>query len=381
MEFPTEYYRQIQGIPKIIAGDAIKDKTVFDINSIEDVLWSITDLCNLKCVYCSVEAGGMHKPIVEPTRIEIDIIAQQLERLPNLNSIILSGGEALLAKNFPYIIESVFKLCRQIYVITNGVMLKPRIIDSLLTFRPTVMISIDSTKEEINKITREVGALEKSLTTLKVLQSLGIDVIVISVVTKHNIDFCDEYLNNLYELGINKVLLQQLHCEGRSDKELFLKLSPSLHQINNLYELVESFKEKHKDVIIDCNEICYYQMRKKAYEEKCDESKRYKPQRLFMCGAGYNFFAIKVNGDVIPCNALRSCVFGNLVKEDIIDILMNSDESNNVRMLRHLRIDQVAGCEDCKFAPMCDGGCRADALHLTGNILSKHPYCGINIKV
>jgi len=128
---------------------------------------------------------------------------------------------------------------------------------------------------------------------------------------------------------------------------------------------------------LDYNEICFFPMRAAASAEKCESGLIYKPQRLFMCGAAYNFFAIKTNGDVIPCNALRTCVLGNLFEEKLANILQSSDESKNIRKLRSLRVNSIVGCRDCLYSPMCDGGCRADVLHLTGNVLGKHPYCAI----
>ena len=351
----------------------------FDINKVEDVLWSLTEICNLKCIYCSVEAGP-YAPVIEPSKAEIDHILKQLRKLPNLKSLILSGGEALLSRNLPYALGEASSLCPNIYVITNGVKLPSKAVDTLRFHRPTVMVSIDSTNESINKYTRGAGILEKTLLTLKPLQSMDLPVVVISVVTRFNINGIKEDLTFLYNFGIRNVLLQQLHCEGRADADLYIQLSPNPEQIDALYKILNEFEECYPDMNIDYNEICFFPMRKAAYAKKCDPALNYKPQKLFMCGAGFNFFAIKTNGDVIPCNALRTCIFGNLLKEDIIDILESSEEAMNVRRFRSLRVDSIAECEDCIYSPICDGGCRADVLHLTGNILVKHPYCNIKRK-
>lgn len=353
------------------------DMTTFDINKVEDVLWSITEDCNLRCIYCSVDDGTSCLPIFELTKDQVDHVLSQLRALAGLKSLIISGGEALLSRNFPYVLAKASSLRSNLYVITNGVKLPSRAVDALRSHRPTVMITIDSTNEGINKYTRGIGTLEKILLTHNALQLLGLPIVVIAVITRFNIHSIREDLSFLYNRGVRNVLLQQMHCEGRAIGSLYAELSPAHEQVDILYKSLIEFEQYHPDMNIDYNEICFFPMRKAAYEEKCDRGLSYKPQRLFMCGAGFNFFAIKTNGDVIPCNALRSCIFGNLFRRDLVDILESSEEAMNVRRLRSLRVDSIAECKDCAYSPICDGGCRADVLHSTGNILAKHPYCNV----
>jgi len=346
------------------------------LSNIEDVLWSITDICNLKCVYCSVSDTQIEN-FQEPSDKELDHILRELQTIPALKSLILSGGEALLSKNFSYILHNASKFCPNIFVITNGVKLTPEALNAIKFYRPTIMITIDSTDESINCKTRGNGVLGKSLSTLNILSSADIPVVVILVVTKFNINNILSDLNHYYSTGVRNVLLQQLHCEGRANGGLFLELSPSPAQIETLYYNIEEFTKLHVDMNIDDYEICFFPMRKEQYEKKCDTEVSYLPQRLLGCGAGFKFFAIKTNGDVIPCNALRSCILGNLHLNSLVEIFESSYELNNLKNINAKRVDSIDGCDTCKYAPVCDGGCRADVLHLTGSIFGKHPYCNI----
>ncbi len=341
---------------------------------IEDVLWSVTDECNLNCIYCSVAepAGDYNEELSEA---QIDRIVSQLQLLPRLKSIILSGGEAMLSPIFPYALRKAASLGSNIYVITNGVKLPPSAIAALREYRSTIMFSIDSTDETVNARTRGKGVLKNVIDTVGRVHALGIPIVIISVVTIHNIDTIIEDISFFQKHGIKNILLQQLHCEGKVGRELFGKLSPSPQQIERLYGRLVEFERRHPDVNIDYNEICFFAMRGEAYAQKCNPGLEYMPQRLLMCGAGFKFFAIKNNGDIIPCNALRSCVLGNLFREDITSILTSSEEMNNLRILNSQRVDSIPGCSNCLYNPVCDGGCRADALHAQGNLFGRHPYC------
>lgn len=351
--------------------------TEFDIKKIEDVLWSITDKCNLNCIYCSVVEDTSYIPVMKLSEDKVDHVIRQLETLSELKSLILSGGESLLTNNLPYILKKSVSLCPNIYIITNGTVLTSEVKNALHKYKPTIMVTIDSLNENINRLTRGAGSLRKTISTLCLLQKMGLTIVIISVVTNYNIGNIIDDLNFYYGRGLYNVLLQQLHCEGLADGELFMQLSPAPTQIDVFYKNLIRFEKHHPKMNIDYNEICYYPMRKNEYYKKCNPSQEYRPQRIFMCGAGFNFFAIKTNGDIIPCNALRECILGNIFQEKLGDILALSKEAMNIRKLRAIRVDSITGCKDCVYAPICDGGCRADVLHLAGDILNKHPYCNV----
>ncbi len=329
----------------------------------------------MNCIYCSVAEPASDSRNEELSETQIDHIVSQLQLLPHLKSIILSGGEAMLSPTFPYALRKAASLGLNIYIITNGIKLPHSAIAAIRKYRSTIMVSIDSTDETINARTRGKGILKYVIGTVDMVHALGIPIVIIFVVTIHNIDTIIEDISFFQKHGIKNILLQQLHCEGKVGRELFGKLSPTPQQIERLYKRLMEFECQHPDINIDYNEICFFAMRAAAYAQKCNPRSEYKPQRLLMCGAGFKFFAIKSNGDIIPCNALRSCVLGNLFREDITSILTSSEEMNNLRMLNSRRVDNIPGCGDCLYNPVCDGGCRADALHAQGNLFAPHPYC------
>ena len=341
---------------------------------IEDVLWSVTDKCNLNCIYCAAADGKARHANTEMSPYQVERILSQLRLLKNLRSIILSGGEALLSRNLSYILEQSQKLCRNVFVITNGTTLFSPNEESLFFYRPTLMVTIDSSQESINRLTRGPGILKQALSTLERVRAKGLTTVIICVVTKFNIDTIVEDIKYFNRLGHTNFLLQQLHCEGNA-RELYENLSPVPAKINDLYQRLLELEELIPELKIDYNEICFYPMRQKVLAAKCDPTLEYNPQRLFMCGAGYKFFALKTNGDVIPCNALRHCKLGNIFEEDVQDIFALSTELSKLRKLRGFRVDILPGCADCEYSPICDGGCRADVFNQSNNIFAKHPYC------
>lgn len=351
-----------------------RDITDFSVADVSDVLWTLTDRCNLKCLYCKVVPHEGPKP-VEPSCAEVDRIIDQLATLPSLESVIVSGGEALMSRHLDHVLGRVKEVAPIQYVITNGTTLSTRAKDALTRHRPRVMITVDSTEEARNAVTRGAGVLAKATSTIEWLQREGIFTIVIIVATRFNIRGIASTLAALQRMGVCNILIQQLHCSDPSLRDFFVEASPNHAELEDLFVALREFKEQHPGVQIDDNEICFFHHRLRFKQEKCELGHEYLPARLFQCGAGYKFFAIKANGDVIPCNAFLNCVLGNLHESDIGSILTESPELIGLRNLRTHRVDVIPGCAGCTYSPVCDGGCRADAFNLTGEIGSPHPNC------
>ena len=344
------------------------------IYAFTDVLWSITDRCNLHCSYCAV-VPQTKKTRPEPSQQNIDRILTSLQKLPNLETIVFTGGEALLSDHIEYVLKCIKDMVPIKYLITNGTNLTSRSRYLIKKYKPRIMVSIDSLDEEINSLTRGTFTLSKALDTIQWLLDIDIFTIVILVLTRHNVASIENTLDRLYNIGVSNFLIQQLHCSSNSLAIFFRHISPSHEQISQLTSTLHQFRESHTDAIVDDNEISFFNTRPSVRLSKCLPDVTYHPQRLFLCGAAYNLFTIMTNGDVLPCNAFLDSVGGNIHLDELESILLNSEVFKGLQILRKTRVDQIKGCVNCPDRFVCDGGCRADVFNLTGNIYAQHPYC------
>lgn len=118
---------------------------------------SITDRCNLRCVYCMPQEGVKlfeHKEILSYEEIvRISTIAASL----GVRKIRITGGEPLSRKNVPFLISSLRTIpgIEEISLTTNGILLEKhakRLADSGLS---RVNISLDTLKpDRYSEITR-----------------------------------------------------------------------------------------------------------------------------------------------------------------------------------------------------------------------------------
>ncbi|MFL9829364.1 GTP 3',8-cyclase MoaA [Flavobacterium sp. ST-87] len=162
---------------------------------------SLIEKCNLRCTYCMPAEGialSSKKDLM--TADEVFVIAQTFVN-NGVNKIRLTGGEPLLRKDFPEIIEKLTQLETEISITTNGILID-RHIDVLKQFNvKKINLSLDTlVPTKFNTITLR-NQFEKVIDNLHLL------------------------LNNEFKVKINVVLIK-----GFNDNEIidFINLTQFL---------------------------------------------------------------------------------------------------------------------------------------------------------
>lgn len=145
---------------------------------------SITDKCNLRCIYCMPSAGvapGEHSDILSYEEIiRVATIAARL----GVRKIRLTGGEPLVRKNLAFLVSSLKKITgiEDLSLTTNGLLLSQHAASLAQAGLDRVNISIDSLKtERFREITRG-GDLDIVLRGLQAAEDAGLMPIKINMV-------------------------------------------------------------------------------------------------------------------------------------------------------------------------------------------------------
>ncbi|MBI2876581.1 MAG: radical SAM protein [Candidatus Tectomicrobia bacterium] len=85
-----------------------------------------------------------------------------------------------------------------------------------------------------------------------------------------------------------------------------------------------------------------------------------------------NYFAVKDNGEVIPCVFTRDLVVGNVYQESLQEIFRRHRE------LLTFSFEIKGQCGECENNDVCFG-CRANAYHFLGDIQASDPKCWLNL--
>ena len=103
-------------------------------------------------------------------------------------------------------------------------------------------------------------------------------------------------------------------------------------------------------------------------------AKRPKP---CMGGWGKGFMNITPAGKVLPCHAaetIKTSQFDNVQDRPLLDIWLNSDAFNAFRGTDWMK----EPCRSCAFKEIDFGGCRCQAMAITGDARNTDPACALS---
>lgn len=164
---------------------------------------SLTESCNLRCIYCMPE-GSVPKTCGEVlTKENIFAIVEAGVEL-NIKKIRLTGGEPLLRQDIVDLVKGIKNRgIEKIYITTNGILLAEKIDDLKNAGLDGVNISLDTLdREQFASITRG-GELEKVLVGIKKSLNLNLEVKINSVIIK---DINENAIDDLVKLTIDNKL-------------------------------------------------------------------------------------------------------------------------------------------------------------------------------
>src|SRR3989338_9510178 len=144
---------------------------------------SVTDRCNLRCIYCMPEWGIVNKPHEELLTFEeiVEIVKSAVKL--GIDKLRLTGGEPLIRKNLVNLISSLSQIegIKDLALTTNGILLKEFALALKKAGLKRVNISLDSlSQDRYNELTRQ-GRLGQVLEGIQEAFRVGLSPIKINV--------------------------------------------------------------------------------------------------------------------------------------------------------------------------------------------------------
>ncbi len=183
----------------------MKDSLSRDINYLRV---SITDNCNLRCIYCMPEEGAIcHK---EEDMISMEEAFKLVEIFSSLGieKVRITGGEPLLRKGVCDLIKNINSLqtIKEIGITTNGVLLYEYLDELVESGLTTLNISLDTINEEKFKKMTRYGKMYKVINAIKKARNYNLKVKLNSLIIQ---GFNDDEVLSLVNFAIeNDVILR-----------------------------------------------------------------------------------------------------------------------------------------------------------------------------
>ena len=354
--------------------EIVQEYKFYDNRFIESAHWAITGKCNCKCRHCYMSAPK-HKD-EEFTKAQcMEIIAQMVAC--GVQSVSLSGGEALIRKDFWEIVDALVAADIKINTImSNGLLINEKFIAELekRNLKPSFQISFDGVDGCHDWIRGVEGAERLATRAIKLLREKNFNVICAYGLHKGNIHALRDTVKKLAALDVKVLRIAPISEDGEalgmSDKilsndELFTAIIDYIPQyIADGAPIRASFMGAFDGISATEYSIS---MAKAPEGVNIDKNS--------VCRQVRNSIHIEFDGFVMPCPAMGfnddgkkhfSTIFDKPLKElfnegaymDFIDTRLGDYFKANPQ------------CAACEYKNRCSSGCRGNAMAANGKLLS-----------
>ncbi len=322
------------------------------------LLAELTHRCPLGCPYCSNPLA------LEPREAELDTqtwarVFREAAALGVLQ-VHLSGGEPGARRDLVEITAAAHAAGLYTNLITSAVGITVKTLQKLGEGGlDHVQISIqDSEPESADHIAGYEGAFARKRALAAEVVRLKIPLTVNAVMHRANIDRIEEMVALALKLGATRVEIAHVQYYGWALKNR-TSLMPSSEQVKRAAAAVEGLrKQHHGEIVIDAVVPDYY-------------ARLPKP-----CVGGWGRRSLNVTpvGKVLPCHAAESIPeleFWSVHDYSLADIWANAPAFNAFRGTDWMR----EPCRSCARREIDFGGCRCQALAITGDARAADPVC------
>lgn len=302
--------------------------------------------CNCRCVMCDIWKGN--KNAKQLTEADVVNILASLKDM-DTKRVVMSGGEALLNKNFFSFCNIIKQHQIKITLLSTGMTIE-RQAENILQSVDELIVSLDGDEETHNAIRNIPNAYQELKNGVKKLKMLRSDFPVAArcVIHKHNYQRWDKIVLSAKEIGLDSVS--------------FFPADVSSEAFNRA-ELWE--KEKQETILIPRDELPQLQTMidklisefKTEFETKYIVESPQKTQKIYQYYAAHNGLASfpdkKCNAPWVSVvieadGAVRPCFFHDTlgsIKDEPLTEILNSERSISYR--KNLNTKKNPTCEKC----------------------------------
>lgn len=340
---------------------------------------SLTGKCNLCCAYCFYHEEMASRPDL-PLRDWL-VFFDELKRL-GVQDATLSGGEIFVRQDLWELIDALIDSRMRYGILSNGTLITEKTIQEFEKGRRfkrlnSIQISIDGSCAEVHDKSRGRGSFTKAVRALRMLKEAGFPVTVRVTVNRHNVQDLANIARLLLEdigissFGTNDAMPMGSGCENQKT----ITLTPQ-QQVAAMKALARLEKQYNGRITATAGPLAKwrsYQEMERA-QKTGEMSRRWKMGFLTACGCTYSKLSVHHDGVITPCNMLARLVLGHINQNPLTDVWKNHSTLQALKDRRNIPMTEVPGCEDCEWAPFCNGSCPGLAHEMTGDFNLANPH-------
>jgi pyrroloquinoline quinone biosynthesis protein E len=323
-------------------------------------LWLLAELtyrCPLHCVFCYNPVDFAQTSTELSTADWLRVLREA--RAAGSVQCGFSGGEPMLRDDLEELVAEAHRLGFYTNLLTSGVGLtKARATALKQAGLDHIQLSFQDSTRELNDFLSHTKTFDLKRRTSDIIKSHGWPMVLNCVIHRLNIDYIGQIIELAVELGAEYLELanSQYYSWAEINRDGLL---PSREQLERAEALTNDYREKlGVKIRIFFVVPDYYETRPK----KC------------MNGWGNVFLTITPDGTALPCHTakmLKGITFPNVREMSVQDIWHTAPGFNHFRGDSWMK----EPCRSCPEKEKDLGGCRCQALMLTGDAANADPVC------
>ena len=213
--------------------------------TIETVRISITDRCNLRCLYCTINQDTVFLPKEKIMSYEEIVKIAEILLKMGLSRIKITGGEPLVRKDLPELVRKLSKLenLKDLSLTTNGTLLTKKTAKELWTAGlERINVSLASLNPEIYRKITDGGILKEAVKGIDNALEIGFKPVKINTVLLQGINDDEVFdlldyarLKNINLRFIEEMPFSEGFFKGVSNDIIFSLLKPYL-EVNSIVQ-------------------------------------------------------------------------------------------------------------------------------------------------
>lgn len=321
------------------------------------LLAEVTYKCPLHCVFCYNPVNYAQTGPELSTEDWLRVLREA--RAAGSVQCGFSGGEPLVRDDLEILVAEAHRLGFYTNLLTSGVGLSEARAAALKRAGlDHVQLSFQDSTKELNDFLSHTKTFDLKRRTADLIKSHDWPMVLNCVIHRLNIDYIEQIIDLAVELGAEYLELanSQYYSWAELNRD---KLLPSREQLERAERVTNACREKYGDKIRIIFVVPdYYDKRPK----KC------------MNGWGNVFLTVTPDGSALPCHTakmIKGITFPNVRDMGVSDIWYQSKAFNFYRGDSWMKDP----CRTCPDKEKDLGGCRCQALMLTGDAANADPVC------
>ncbi|WP_224007182.1 pyrroloquinoline quinone biosynthesis protein PqqE [Cupriavidus pinatubonensis] len=323
-------------------------------------LWLLAELtyrCPLHCAFCSNPVDYARHTAELDTGQWCDVFTQA--RALGAVQLGLSGGEPLLRKDLETLVRHAHGLGFYTNLITSGVGLTDARLAALREAGlDHIQLSFQDSTRELNDFLSSTRTFDLKQRVARLIKAHGYPMVMNCVLHRHNLPHVGTIIEMALQMGAEYLELANTQYYGWAWHNR-LALMPTREQLLEAEDIVRQYRAR-------IGKQCQILFVVPDYFEG-------KPKKC-MNGWGTTFLGVAPDGTALPCHAARmlpGLALPNVTTQGLREIWCDSEAFRRFRGTEWMQ----EPCRSCDHREEDQGGCRCQALLLTGDAAAADPVC------